>query len=297
MSHQWSPEKTIEPPEALKLIQDQFPKLNAQHIFLLGAGWDNTAFLIDDAYIFRFPRRKIALPFLEAERTLLPLLAERLPLPVPIPKWYGVSQGDYPWPFLGYKMLDGFTACRANLTEKQRFDLAVPIAKFLRKLHEMPQEIISKCLIENDNMSRVNVDVLAPKIEKNLFELKQLGLIDEIKVIKGAFRPPVATTVVHGDFYVRHLLVDSQHQLCGVIDWGDIHLGDPAIDLSIAHSFLPKEAHDLFKKAYGGIDEKTWALAKVRALFSSSLMAVYGYHNQDPDIVREALRSIAEIAF
>ena len=51
---------------------------------------------------------------------------------------------------------------------------------------------------------------------------------------------------VHGDLYARHLLLDDHKKLCGVIDWGDVHLGDRALDLSIAYSFLPAEARLCF---------------------------------------------------
>ena len=49
--HQWEAEQVIEPPMALRLIQEQFPKLNAKHIRYLSAGWDNTAFIIDEELI------------------------------------------------------------------------------------------------------------------------------------------------------------------------------------------------------------------------------------------------------
>jgi aminoglycoside phosphotransferase (APT) family kinase protein len=97
---------------------------------------------------------------------------------------------------------------------------------------------------------------------------------------------------VHGDFYVRHLLVDDKHHLSGIIDWGDMHLGDPAIDLSIAHSFLPVQAHNSFINVYGEISNDTWALAKLRAIYSSTLLVLFGHHSSDPSIMREGLRSL-----
>lgn len=295
MSHQWSPEQTIEPPYALRLIQSQFPELKAQKILVLGAGWDNTAFLIDDQYIFRFPRRKISVPLLEAEWCLLPKLAGRLPVPIPLPKWRGNPEGSYPWPFVGYRMLSGFTACYANLSDEQRCSLAKPIAHFLKVLHATPKELVSGCHIEGDNKARINADVMRPKIEKNLEELKLLGLMDRVNPIEGTFRPPRADTIVHGDFYVRHMLVDEKHQLCGVIDWGDIHLGDQAIDLSIGNSFFPKKGQDLFRDAYGGIDDATWELAKLRSIYSATMLVLYGYHSDAPNLVREGLRVLKSI--
>lgn len=298
MSHQWEPEQTIEPPMALQLIKEQFPELSPKHIRLLGAGWDNTAFIIGEELIFRFPRRKIALPLLEAEWCALPKLAARLPLPIPIPKWRGSPTPSFPWPFIGYRMIPGFTACYANLLEDERTSLAEPIAQFLAKLHATPTSEISSCHIPGDNQSRIDGTLLTAKIKKNFAELSLLGLLENEKqldhIVKNLqhFRAPVSSFVVHGDFYVRHLLVDNNHHLVGVIDWGDIHLGDPAIDLAIAHSFLPAQAHKSFIKAYGEISDDTWALAKLRAIYSSTLLVLFGYHSNDPNIMREGLRSL-----
>src|SRR5207253_3160794 len=63
---------------------------------------------------------------------------------------------------------------------------------------------------------------------------------------------------VHGDLYARHLIVDEHHTATGVLDWGDVHLGDPAIDLTLAFTFLPPESRDAFRAAYGPIDDATW---------------------------------------
>lgn len=302
MSHQWEAQQIIEPPMALQLIREQFPELPVKNIRLLGAGWDNTAFIIDEQLIFRFPRREIALPLLEAEWCALPKLAPRLPLPIPIPEWKGSPTASFPWPFIGYRMIPGFTACYANLTEEQRVALAEPIAKFLSTLHATPRSMISQCHIPGDNRSRIDGSLLIPKIKKNFEELSLLGLLESKKQLESTlenlqhFRAPLGSSIVHGDFYVRHLLVDEKHHLAGVIDWGDIHLGDPAIDLAIAHSFLPARAHKLFIKAYGEISDETWTLAKLRALYSSSLLILFGHHSGDPVLMREGFRSLKVMA-
>ena len=57
--------------------------------------------------------------------------------------------------------------------------------------------------------------------------------------------------VSHGDLHVRHLLVDQDGSVTGVIDWGDLCLADPAVDLSIAYlGFAGKARADLLS-AYG----------------------------------------------
>ena len=71
--------------------------------------------------------------------------------------------------------------------------------------------------------------------------------------------------VVHGDLYARHLLVDQRNRLCGVIDWGDVHYGLPAVDLSVVHMMVPAEFHGAFFAAYGAVDERAWRFARYRA--------------------------------
>ncbi|KAF3361893.1 Phosphotransferase [Chlamydiales bacterium STE3] len=302
MTHQWEPQQTIEPPLALQLIKEQFPELSSKNIRLLGAGWDNTAFIIDEELIFRFPRREIALSLLEAEWCALPKLASRLPVPIPIPQWKGSPTPNFPWPFIGYRLIAGFTACYANLLEDERAALAEPIAKFLALLHATPKSEFSECYIPENNHSRIDGALLTTKIEKSFEELSLLGLLENRKGLELTvqnlqnFRAPVNSFLVHGDFYVRHLLIDQKHELVGVIDWGDIHWGDPAIDLAIAHSFLPVQAHQSFIKAYGDISEETWILAKLRAIYSNTLLALFGYHSNDPNIMREGLRSLKMMA-
>jgi len=69
-------------------------------------------------------------------------LAELLPFPIPIPKWKGSPTSSFPWPFIGYRMVAGFTACHVNLTDDQRVNLAEPIARFLSVLHSIPKSEI-----------------------------------------------------------------------------------------------------------------------------------------------------------
>jgi aminoglycoside phosphotransferase (APT) family kinase protein len=125
-----------------------------------------------------------------------------------------------------------------------------------------------------------------------LEEVARLDVMSEVapyeKVIEqnATARPPQATALVHGDLYVRHILVDRNARPSGIIDWGDVHIGDVALDLSIAHSFLPAPAHEEFRRAYGTIDEATWRLARFRALLYALQLAKYAHLVADRDLQR-----------
>jgi aminoglycoside phosphotransferase (APT) family kinase protein len=105
-------------------------------------------------------------------------------------------------------------------------------------------------------------------------------------------RAPRCSTLVHGDLHARQVLVDDAGAVCGIIDWGDVHLGDPACDLAIAHSMLPEEARGEFRSAYGEIDADTWALARLRGLHLAAVLGVYARHTSDAPLLREALAAI-----
>ncbi len=298
----WEAEQTIKPSVALQLIQEQFPELSVKNIRLLGTGWDNTAFIVDEKLIFRFPRREIALPSLESEWCILPKLASYLPVPIPVPVWKGSPTATFPWPFIGYRMISGFTACQVNLSENERAALAEPIARFLAVLHSIPSSEFSQCHIAEIKQDGLDLAILIPKINKTLKELSALGLLENKKQLDAIVeqvqycKPASHPCIVHGDFYVRHLLVDEKHYLAGVIDWGDMHLGDPAIDLSIAYSFLPADAHALFIKTYGEISRDTWALAQFAALYIMVRLLLSGHHFGDSILMRECLRSLKMVA-
>ena len=83
MTRAWEAEKVVDSSLALTLINQQFPSLEAHTIRFLGLGWDNTAFLINEKIIFRFPRRQVAVALLQDEAHFLPKLAPHLPLSLP----------------------------------------------------------------------------------------------------------------------------------------------------------------------------------------------------------------------
>ncbi len=72
----------------------------------------------------------------------------------------------------------------------------------------------------------------------------------------------------------------------GVIDWGDAHLGDPALDLSIALSWLPPADRPAFMVAYGDIDEATWRRARFRAIHYAINLLRFGHRTDDAAMIR-----------
>jgi aminoglycoside phosphotransferase (APT) family kinase protein len=302
MNQPWTAEREVSPALAQALIETQFGDLKPAVVECLGVGWDNTAFLVNGVYVFRFPRRQIAVDLIETESRLLPLVARHVPLPVPVPVFAGQPDERFPWPFAGYRMLPGRTACSAGLNEQQRIEAAEPIARFLAALHAIPPEEAARRGVGPDTLDRLSITKRSGKTRQCLEQLVNLGLVTDcrpwlslldVPADANALRTPA---LLHGDLYVRHLLVDAAGRLAGVIDWGDLHLGHPAVDLSIAHGFLPPCAQDVFRRSYGPIDADTWALARFRALDHTVRTLVFAHAIGDRDLVREGLLALRHLA-
>jgi aminoglycoside phosphotransferase (APT) family kinase protein len=294
MTQPWSAEVQVSGELARSLIEAQFPWLAPARVEPFGAGWDNTAFLVNEALVFRFPRRQAAVPLLEAEARLLPALAPRLPLAVPVPVFAGTPSEAYPWPFAGYSFLPGRTACTADLTEDQRRAAAEPLARFLATLHAIPAEQAVALGAGPDPIARLDIVSRLPRARELLDRLTGLGLVADPRPFAAildsapAAAPPRADTLVHGDLYAAQLLVDGDNRLTGVIDWGDIHLGDPAADLTIACTFLPPGARPAFERVYGPVPAATWHLARLRAVWHTLNVAAYAHDIGAGDLLREA---------
>ena len=108
--------------------------------------------------------------------------------------------------------------------------------------------------------------------------------------------PPTEHVLVHGDLHFRHVLVEDG-RASGVIDWGDVCLADPAIDLQLVWSFPPPESRPAFLDAYGPLTDEQLLRARVVALSLGAALAAYGHVEGMPSVAREALAGLERTAF
>jgi aminoglycoside phosphotransferase (APT) family kinase protein len=176
-------------------------------------GYDFEVAIVDDEWVFRFPRRPDVEDALMLEIAVLPVLAPALP--VGIPSFEHVSREPL---FVGYRLIRG----RPLVDED-----AEALRAFLEALHGYD---VSTLPLERRDW------VEAFREQCTEFERLVLPLLDldrrvdarrlfaEVETLVG-FRQ----SLIHGDLGPEHLLV-RDGRLAGVIDWGDMRLGDPALD-------------------------------------------------------------------
>lgn len=280
----WTPERETTPEQARELLTAHFPELGPVRLEPVGVGWDNVVYRVNQEWLFRFPQRQIAVEGVEREIACLPYLADRLP-GVPRPAFTGLDRG---WPFFGYRPIPGREAC--ELPELDRSLLLEPLADFLRRLHS-PETALE---LPVDPLGRLSWERRLPRI-RTMLERLEPGSSRFEEVLRDLTNPTETPAVVHGDLHFRHLMLDETG-LRGVIDWGDLHRNDPAIDLHLAWTFFPPELREEFWQAYGPVSEPQKKRARAFGLFVNLCLLDYGRQEQIPAVEREALRALDYLA-
>lgn len=281
----WDAELVIDESLVRALLGEQFPDLDASSARLLGEGWDNSVWLVEESWAFRFPRREVAIPGVERELAVLPRLAPLLGVPIPVPAFVGRPSDRYPWPYFGARLLPGDEPADAEV-DHARVELGAELGRFLSVLHHVELDVV----LPVDPLGRGDMS-------KQLTMARQLAAEPASPAIGRAsslfehaaeLDPPTDAVLVHGDLHLRHVLLE-QRALSGVIDWGDVCVGDPSIDLQIAWSLLPAGARARFFDGYGPIDDERRLRARVLAVRLCAMLAHYARSVGYASLEREAL--------
>jgi aminoglycoside phosphotransferase (APT) family kinase protein len=266
--------------------------LAADDVRIVAAGWDNTIVRVDDDWVFRFPRRTIALPGIDREIALLPQLAPQLSLPIPVPEHVGVY-GDPPWRFWGSRHLPGTELAVAS--DPDEVAIGAAVGRFLAGLHSLPADPD----LPVDPFGRADAANRATRARDALAELRDLSSEDVYAVLadgESAGPPPTETVLSHGDLYSRHVLVDENGQASGVIDWGDLCVAPRSVDLSMAFSAFHGASREALFAEYGSIDPDSELRARVMAIFSTASVAAYARDVGQPVLMAHALAGVRHAA-
>jgi aminoglycoside phosphotransferase (APT) family kinase protein len=248
------------------LLRDQHPDLADLELRDVSGGWDNQLWRLGEELAVRLPRTERAPALLHRERTWLPRLAERLPLPTPIPVRVGRPSSLFEHTWTIARWVEGEPADHAPIA---RVEAAEILAGFLRALHhQAPADAPA-------NPSR-GIPLAGLKRADGWFEV--IADYAEADAAREVWEKAVAAPAwqgaplwLHGDLHPANVVV-RDGLLAGVIDFGEMCAGDPATDLSAAWVLLPPGAARRFFDAYERADEATitrargWAVLRALGL-------------------------------
>lgn len=251
------------------LLEEQRPDLADLEVKAVDGGWTNQMWRLGPDLAVRIPRTGDAPGLLRREHRLIPDIASRLPLPVPVPTRLVEPSERFPHHWLITTWVHGTPADLAPITDPGS---AAVLAEFLTALHlEGPADNPA-----NDGRGAPLAD-MHERFEQTLERLPGIDADRARAVWREALDAPSheGTGVwLHGDLHPANVVVEDG-RLSGVIDFGEIFVGDPAVDLAAAWILLPDGATDTFFNAYK-TTEDVIRRARGLALFKAFVLIEIG---------------------
>jgi aminoglycoside phosphotransferase (APT) family kinase protein len=249
-----------------RLLAEQFPEwADLQLSRVAPDGTVNAIFRLGDELSVRLARREGPTEPGGKEIEWLPRLAPLLPLDVPVPVAQGRPNSEYPWFWDVHVWVEGATV---PVEEIDAIQAALDLAAFVAALQQVdpagapPGRGIP--LSKRDRAFRYWLErfdgdpAVAVEWERALAAPPWDG-------------PPAWH---NGDLDVRNWLV-RDGRITGVIDWGEMGMGDPACDVMVAWKLHSRDARDAFREALP-TDDATWERARGWVL--SQAVAALAYY-------------------
>jgi aminoglycoside phosphotransferase (APT) family kinase protein len=261
-----------------RLLEEQFPEWASLPIRRVEpSGTDNAVFRLGNELAARLPRRQGPQQPGSKELDWLPKLAPMLPLEIPVPVAQGCPASGYPWFWEIHTWVEGESV---PVEQIDRIQAARDLARFVTALQQAgpagapPGRGIP--LVERDEEVRYwlarfdRAEEVTPEWSRAL-------------AAPAWDAPPVWT---HGDLDARNWLVRDA-RISGVIDWGSMGVGDPAVDVMVAWKLHSAAARDAFRQALP-TDDATWERARGWALSQAVAILAYYTAQNNLTLYREA---------
>lgn len=262
MAEPWEATFTLDLAELGRLIAADRPGMGPG-LRVVGEGFDNLAVLDEGGLLWRIPRREPAVPLLEDELRWAPAFTAPLPVATSAPLRVIRLSGP-PHLLVACRFFDGLSADTLVLSaspgdpaaEATLAGLAPALGRALGRLHAAPAP--EGCPL--DRFRRSDLPYRRDQLSLAIRELDRAGglpqadaLCARLATLAEASPWADGPRTVHGDLHPRHVLLDRAGQLQALIDWGDLHGGDPAQDLSLLWTMLPPSARGPLLAAYATV--------------------------------------------
>ena len=218
------------------------PELGHEPVTPLGEGMDNLAICVGETFVFRFPKHAEAAAGLRREMAILPRLAPTLAINIPRFEHVGVHSSTG-LPFAGYRMIRGAPlhgTLYNELPAAVQDGVCGELAAFLEAVHSFPASEAMDLgvaphgtrahYIEELGIARDGVFPRLPEPVRRVIEARLDAFLEDDANF--TYTP----TLLHGDLWPEHVLFSlTENRLAGVIDFGDVCLGDPDYDLAFLY--------------------------------------------------------------
>ncbi|WP_344922098.1 aminoglycoside phosphotransferase family protein [Streptosporangium oxazolinicum] len=260
------------------LLQEQHPDLAGLAIREVVGGWGNQMWRLGDELAVRVQRMDPTPELQLKERRWLPVLAPRLPLPVPTPVRFGEPSERFPKHWTVMTWVPGEPLDHGSISRGAH--AAGTLAGFLRALHvEAPADApASSHFGAHPKRCTGGFERFLQAIDRDA--------VGDVRAVRAVWADAVAAPEwegppvwVHGDLHPANVVV-SDGTLSGIIDFGDMFAGDPAWDLAAAWVILPEGAASRFFDVYAHADEAAIRRARGLAAMKSLFLMLMGQNGE-----------------
>lgn len=214
-------------------IHSEFPGIKVKSMGFLGEGWMSKAMLVNDEWVFRFAKNEEASKDLEKEVKILPYLSKIITLAIPEFEYVGEQENGLL--FVGYKKIPGEILDQKTwdiAPNKDREKMAQQLAHFIKELSDLPLEIARNCKVPENDFQK-DFKKTFKKVQASIFPLLDESLRHYLTsnfetYLRNSSYFDYQPTLIHADLSPNHYLWDKHTgQLTGIIDFGDLSIGDP----------------------------------------------------------------------
>ncbi|WP_435300205.1 aminoglycoside phosphotransferase family protein [Timonella sp. A28] len=227
-----------------QLVREHLPAFAGFPVSLAAQGWDNIMFRVGAHHAARFPQRMEALPLLHNEIKWLATAAAPLTVSVPTISHVVAPSSLFPHPWTVVTWIDG---SRGLAQSPQSRDVIV---------RELGQQLAALHRPAPQNAPR-NPYRGGPLTERNTVMRERTRSLPELNALNTVWEAALSAPEwkhdgwwCHGDLHPGNYVLHEDHKLAGIIDFGDLCAGDPALDLMTAWTSFTETGRSQFFDSY-----------------------------------------------
>lgn len=236
----------------LGILGREINNFDEKKVQVFDDGWDFVVIVADNCRAFRFPRREDYAKKLPIEASFLELFADKSPVRIPKLKYQkdeisGISYVTYdfiPGVRFGKSISQNFSKVELSAVAKQLGVFLTAVHSFsVEKAKQLGVQQVDSLDAWQKRLAKIKREVF-PRISE--YEQKWTVKLFEI-FLEVIMKTSIKPVVIHSDIMPEHIIVDPEtHKLSGIIDFGDIEVGDPAYDFT----FLADYGDDFLTESY-----------------------------------------------
>lgn len=232
-------------------------------------------------WVLRLPRRSDVMERAQVEARALALVGGLLP--VAVPEWRVFSDDLIAYPMLPDE--PGLTFDPETYEVTWHFDKASSLYP-----QTLGRAIAALHAIDEASERSAGLPVMLPATVRRKWQddLDRVEAVFDVApsllaglrdwVADDGFWPPFST-LIHGDLYAGHVMVDPEGRATGIIDWTEVRVADPATDLAGHVRAFGEDALPALIDAYAAAGGRTWPrMAENCVMLARASPVTYGIY-------------------